>query len=141
MGENKMKVALTFVPNLWRIPQVCCNCGQNYSPLQQIALETIEHTSRSGKHWRNWKFNFPYCTNCLSESKKGTSLFSIVKKEHAPVEANFVQSKKYGKLFRKKEVKYLEFIFKNDRYGVLFKEANKDLLFDKHFAGLQASVK
>jgi len=52
-----------------------------------------------------------------------------------------VQSKKYGKLFRKREAKYLEFTFKNDRYGALFKEANKDLLFDKYFAGLQASIK
>lgn len=135
-----MKVELAFLPNLWRIPQVCCNCGQNYSSLQQIAIETIEHTNWSGKHWRNWKFNFPYCTNCSSESTKGTNLFSILKKEHAPVEANFVKSKKYGKLFRKKEAKSLEFIFKNDRYGALFKEANKDLLFNKYFAGLQASV-
>jgi hypothetical protein len=62
-------------------------------------------------------------------------------REHAPVEANFVQSKKYGKLFRKKEAKYLEFTFKNDRYGEMFKEINKELLFDKHFAGLQASIK
>ena len=136
-----MKVTLAFLPHQWRIPQVCCNCGQNKTHLQQVAIETIEHTDWTGKRWRNWKFNFPYCTNCLSESKKGTSLFSALKKEHAPVEADLVQSKKYGKLFRKKEAKYLEFTFKNDRYGELFQEANKDLLFDKYFAGLQASIK
>ena len=136
-----MKVTLTFVPSLWRIPQVCCSCGQHNPPLQQVPIESIEYTDRSGKSWRTWKVNFPYCTNCLTESKKGTSLFSALMREHAPVEANFVQSKKYGKLFRKKEAKYLEFTFKNDRYGELFKEINKELLFDKHFAGLQASIK
>ena len=68
-------------------------------------------------------------------------MFSALKGEHAPVEANFVRSKKYGKLFRKKEAKYLEFTFKNNSYGMLFKEANENLLFDKYFAGLQASVK
>lgn len=136
-----MKVTLAFLPHQWRIPRVCCNCGQNNPHLQQVAIETIEYTDRTGKRWRNWKFSFPYCINCLSESKKGTSLFSALKREHAPVEANFVQSKKYGKLFRKKEAKYVEFTFKNDCYGELFKEANKDLLFDKYFAGLQTSIK
>lgn len=136
-----MKVTLAFIPNLWRIPQVCCNCGQKNLALQQIPIETIEYTDWSGKRWRTWKFNFPYCTNCSPQSRKGTSMFSALKGEHAPVEANFVRSKKYGKLFRKKEAKYLEFTFKNNSYGKLFKEANENLLFDKYFAGLQASVK
>jgi hypothetical protein len=136
-----LKVTLAFLPNLWRIPQVCVSCGQQSPALQQIPIETIEYTDWSGKRWRNWKFNFPYCSNCSPLSKKGTSLFSALKGEHAPVEANFVQSKKYGKMFRKKEAKYLEFTFKNDRYGTLFKEANEDLLFDKYLAKLQESVK
>jgi hypothetical protein len=136
-----MKVTLAFLPHLWNIPRVCCNCGQNNPPIQQVAIETIEYTDQTGKRWRNWKFNFPYCTNCLSESKKGTNFISALRRQHAPVEANFVQSKKYGKLFRKKEAKYLEFTFKNDQYGELFKQANKDVLFDNYFAGLQASIK
>lgn len=136
-----MKVTLTFVPSLWRIPQVCCSCGHNNPPLQQVSVDPIEYTDRRGKSWRTWKVNFPYCTNCLTESRKGTGLFSALMREHAPVEANFVQSKKYGKLFRKKEAKYLEFTFKNDRYGEMFKEINRELLFDKHFAELQASIK
>ena len=136
-----MKVTLAFLPNLWRIPQVCCNCGQKNHALHQIPIETIEYTDWSGKRWTTWNFNFPYCNNCLPQSMRGTGLFSVLKGEHAPVEANFVRSKKYGKLFRKKETKYLEFTLKNDRYGNLFKEANENLLFDKYFAKLKESVK
>ena len=136
-----MKVTLAFLPNLWRAPQVCCNCGQSIPPLQQVPIKIIEYTDWSGKRWRTWQFSFPYCTNCISESKKGTNLISVFRRQHAPVEANFVQSKKYGTLLRKKEAKYLDFTFKNDQYGELFKEANKDLLFDKYFAELQASNK
>lgn len=136
-----MKVSLAFIPNLWHVPQICCNCGQNNPPLQQVPIETIEYTDWSGKRWRTWKFNFPYCLSCLSESRKGTSLISALRGQHASVEANFVQSKKYGRLLRKKEAKFLDFTFKNDQYGELFREANKDLLFDKYFAELQAQEK
>ena len=131
------KVTLAFLPHLWRIPQICCNCGQNSPPYNQADLLVIENLDWTGKRQRHWKFKFPYCMACVSESKKGQSLFSALKREHAAVEANFVQSKKYGGFLSKKEAKYLDFEFKNDHYATLFKEANKDLLFDDFFKKLQ----
>ena len=56
------------------------------------------------------------------------------------VEASTVQKKKYGKLFRKKELPYIEFEFQNNRYGELFKEANSNILFEKVLAELEKSV-
>jgi hypothetical protein len=137
---KSLKITLAFFPHLWRIPQVCCGCGRENVPLHQIPLDAIEYLD-SGRRYKTWYFNFPYCNNCSPQSKKGTSLFSALKGEHAPVEANFVLSKKYGKLFRKKKAQYLEFTFKNDSYGKLFKEANENFLFDKYFEKLKDSIK
>jgi hypothetical protein len=48
-----------------------------------------------------------------------------------------VLTKKYGKFLRKEEVNYVEFDFKNDQYGQLFKEANKELLLETYLAKVQ----
>ncbi len=77
----------------------------------------------------------------MSKAKKGTSLINTLKRQHAPVEAPFVQSKIYGKMLSKMEAKYVEFTFTNDTYAQLFKEANKDIIFDTFFKNLQASEK
>jgi len=52
-----------------------------------------------------------------------------------------VQTKKYGKLLRKKELEFAELNFTNDTYAHLFIEANKDTLLDNVLAELKKDLK
>ena len=127
-----MKVKLAFYPHLFRVPQVCCRCGEN-SPHGYDEVKITEFTDWTGKRWRTWTLKFPYCASCLSDLK-GRRFF---KGKARAVDASIIMTKKYGKLLRAKKLQYVIFDFKNDKYGELFKQANPDLLFDKILSDLK----
>jgi len=51
-----------------------------------------------------------------------------------------VQTKKYGKLFKRKELEFVELNFVNNKYAQLFIEANKDILLDNVLAELKKNL-
>jgi hypothetical protein len=56
------------------------------------------------------------------------------------VDDAMVQTKKYGKLFRRKELEFVELNFVNSKYAKLFMEANKDILLDNVLAELKKNL-
>ena len=131
-----MKVILAFNPHNFRVPPVCCRCGEN-PPQGYDEIKVMEFTDWSGKRWNTWTLKFPYCASCLSDLK-GRRLF---KGKARAVDVSNVMTKKYGKLLMKKKLSYVIFDFKNERYGELFKETNKDLLFEKVLSEMEAKEK
>jgi len=121
-----MKVSLAFYPARFKIPQICSRCAQN--PFFGYDEEkVIEYTDWSGKRWRTWTIRFPYCQSCL-ESLRKKKLF---KGKAKSVEVSIVETKKVGGFLKKKKIPYVTFDFKNDEYGRLFEEANRDILLGK----------
>ena len=57
------------------------------------------------------------------------------------VEDAMVQTRKYGKLFRRKELDFVELNFVNNEYAQLFIEANRNILLDKVLAELKDELK
>ena len=49
-------------------------------------------------------------------------------------------SVRYGRFFRKK-LEYVIFDFKNEKFGEIFKQVNRDILFDKVLSELKAKKK
>ena len=128
-----MKVKLAFYPSQFRIPQICSKCAKK--PLYGYdEVKVIEHTDWSGKKWITWTLKFPYCNSCLENLKKKR----LFKGKAKAVEGSVVETKKFGGFLKKKKLKYVTLEFKNDRYGQLFKQSNKDILFDKVFSELNS---
>lgn len=48
---------------------------------------------------------------------------------------------KYGKFFRAKKLSYVIFDFKNNKFGELFKQANREILFGRVLSELEAKGK
>lgn len=82
-------------------------------------------------------FKFPYCMSFLEDLKRR----KIFKGKARAVNVSNVMTQKYGRFLRKKSLPYLIFEFKNDKYGELFKEANKEILFEKVLSELKAKEK
>lgn len=129
-----MKVKLAFYPTRFRIPQVCSKCAKN-SPSGYDEVKVIENTDWSGKRWRTWTLKFPYCYSCLENLKKKR----LFKGKAKAVDVSVVETKKFGGFLKKKKLQYVTIEFKNDRYGQLFKQTNKDILFDKVFSELKSA--
>jgi hypothetical protein len=121
-----MKVSLAFYPTRFKMPSVCSMCAQN-PPSGYDEEKVMEYTDWSGKRWNTWTLRFPYCQSCL-ESLRKKKLF---KGKAKSVEVSNVETKKVGGFLKKKKIPYLTFDFKNDKYGQLFKEANRDILLDQ----------
>ena len=120
-----MKVKVAFYPALFKMPQVCSKCAQN-PPSGYDEEKVMEYTDWSGKRWRTWTLRFPYCQSCLEKLRK-----KIFKGKAKSVEVSNVETKKVGGFLKKKKIPYLTFDFKNDKYGQLFEEANRDILLDR----------
>jgi len=94
----------------------------------------MEFTDWSGKRWNTWVLKFPYCSSCLKDLKRR----KIFKGKARAVDVSNVMTKKYGKFLRAKKLSYIIFDFKNEKFGELFKQINRDILFDKVFSELKA---
>ena len=136
-----MKVKLAFYPHRLRVPQVCSRCASPNPPFQYVKEETTENLDWTGKRWRKWSFNFPCCMSCAGDEKKSKGMMGLLRGKKPAVATSIVQKKKYGKMFRKKELPFIEFEFQNEQYGELFKQANSDILFDKVLVELEEGVK
>jgi hypothetical protein len=106
-----------------------------------VKEETVEHLDWTGKRMRKWTFNFPCCMTCAGDEQKSKGVMDMLRRKTPAVTTSIVQKKKYGKMFRKKELPFIEFEFQNDRYGALFTQANSNLLFDKVLAELESGQK
>ena len=136
-----MKVKLAFYPQQFRIPQVCSKCASSNPPFQYVKEETVEHLTWSGKKFRKWTFNFPYCMSCARDEQKSKGVGGLLRRKTPAVTTSVIQNKKYGKMFRKKELPFIEFEFQNEQYGALFTQANSNILFNKVLAELEAGQK
>lgn len=130
-----MKTA--WYPWKFRIPQVCTKCGARNVPLQNIPTEVLKVNRISKTTYQNItsNINFPYCNECARRQPK--FLRSIRK---FGVDDAMVQTKKYGKLFKRKELEFVELNFVNNKYAQLFIEANKDILLDNVLAELKKNL-
>jgi hypothetical protein len=133
----KVKIALFFLRKSLLVPQVCCRCASNppYGYDQIDAL--VMGGTWGGKYKGKWTFKFPYCASCFEDLKRR----KIFKGKARAVDVSNVMTKKYGKFLRKKSLGYVIFEFKNDRYGEVFKQANKELLLEKVLSELGAKEK
>lgn len=120
------KVKIGFLTRDLSIPQVCCRCC---SPL--VAGTDIifnwQYLSWNAKRIVTWSFSFPYCKECLAKIKKRR----LFKGKDRAVGVSEIKVVGYGSLLRRKKLPYATFKFKNDKYGELFREANKDRLFEE----------
>jgi hypothetical protein len=129
----KVKVAWP-APGGLQIPRACANCGARNVPLQNIQTEVLEVT-RISHTWRRhytYHINFPYCQDCAKKEPRFLKSF-----RNFGVDASMVQTKKYGKLLRRKDLRFIELTFANDTYAQLFIEANKHALLDNVLAKLK----
>ncbi len=125
----KVNVAMYFLRRSIVAPQVCCNCLST-SVANHDKLLCLER-ERSFLH--TYTFSFPYCYSCYEDIMKR----KIFRDKARAVAVSNVLTKKYGSLLRKETLRYVEFSFKNDGYGQLFKEANKELLLENVLTELQ----
>jgi hypothetical protein len=128
----KMNVAFYFIRKTIVAPQVCCRC-LNSSVTNHDELLCLE---QKGHFLQSYKFKFPYCHSCYENIRKKR----LFKGKARAVDVSNVMTKKYGKILRKQTLSYVEFNFKNDQYGQLFKEANRELLLENVLAELQAQT-
>lgn len=56
------------------------------------------------------------------------------------VDDAMVQTKKYGKLFRREEIDFVDLNFVNNEYAQLFIEENRDILLDNVLAELKENL-
>jgi len=117
-----------------KIPNACCKCSQLY-PSELIEVRVSDFMGLAGIQQGEWIFRFPYCPICAREVKK-RSLFKGSAKA-VSIHRNWVRTKKIGSFLRKKKIEYIPFKFTNERYGQLFKEANKDILLEKAVSRLE----
>jgi len=75
--------------------------------------------------------------SCAGEERKSKGMMGMLRGKKPAVATSIVQKMKYGKMFRKKELPFIEFEFQNERYGELFKQANSDILFEKVLVELE----
>lgn len=127
-----MKVNLAFYPTRFKMPHVCSKCAAN-PPSGYDEEKVMEFTDWTGKRWRTWTLRFPYCQSCLETLRKK----KLFKGKAKSVEVSNVDTKKYGGFLKKKKIPYLIFDFKNEKYGRLFEEANRDILLDKVISQLK----
>jgi hypothetical protein len=132
----KLKVKLAFYPFRFRTPQICCKCAEN-PPHGYDEVKVTEFTDWTTKRWNTWTLRFPYCASCLTDIKKRR----IFKGKAKAVNVSIVMTKKYGKFLRAKRLQYVIFEFKNEKYGELFRQANRDILYEKVLAELEAKEK
>ena len=132
-----MKVKIAWYPWKIRIPQVCTRCGARNVPLQNIPTEVLKvnRISKTTYQHITSNINFPYCKECARRQPK--FLRSIRK---FGVDDAMIQTKKYGKIFRRKELEFVELNFVNSEYAQLFIEANKDILLDNVLAELKKNL-
>jgi hypothetical protein len=76
--------------------------------------------------------------SCAGDEQKSKGMMGLLRRKTPAVITSVVQKKKYGKMFRKKELPFIEFEFQNEQYGALFTQANSNILFDKVIAELEA---
>ena len=128
-----MKVNIAWNPLKLRIPQACANCGARNIPLQNIPTEVLKvnRISKTTHQHVTSHINFLYCQVC---AKKESGFLKSFRK--FGVDASMVQIKKYGKIFRKNELEFVELKFVNDSYAQLFIEANRDILLENVLAEL-----
>jgi len=122
-----LKVRIAWYPWKLRVPQVCANCGVGNVPLKEIPTEVLKVSRRSHTTYQHLTsyINFPYCQPCAA---KEPGVLKDLRKWG--VNASMVQTKKYGKLFRRKELEFVELSFANDGYAQLFIDENRELLLD-----------
>jgi len=75
--------------------------------------------------------------SCAGDEKKSKGMMGMLRGKKPGVATSIVQKMKYGKMFRKKELPFIEFEFQNEQYGELFKQANSDILFEKVLVELE----
>jgi len=129
-----LKVRIAWHPWKLQIPQVCANCGAGNVPLKEIPTEVLKVRSISkttAQHITS-TISFQYCQACAD--KKPGFLESF---RNWGVNASMVQTKKYGKLFRRKELEFIELNIASDRCAQLFVDANRDLLLDNILSELK----
>jgi len=117
------------------MPQICCRCAEN-PPQGYDEIKVIQNLDWTGKRWNTWVFRFPYCASCFRDLKKRR----IFKGKARAASVSNVMSVRYGRFLRKK-LEYVIFDFKNEKFGALFKQVNKDFLFDKVFSELKSKKK
>ena len=128
-----MKVVLAFYPIRFKMPQLCSKCAMN-PPSGYDEEKVMEFTDWSGKRWRTWSLKFPYCQSCLETLKKK----KLFKGKAKSIEvSSTVEMKKYGGFLKKKKIPYITLNFKNQKYGRLFEEANKNILLDQVISQLK----
>jgi len=137
-GSDKVKVKIAWYPWKLRIPQVCANCGARNVSLQNIPTEILKvnRISKTTYQHSTSNIDFPYCHDCAKREPRFLKSF-----RKFGVDASMVQTKKYGKLFRRKELEFTELNFANDTFAHLFIEANKDTLLDNVLAELKKDLK
>ena len=79
--------------------------------------------------------------SCAGEERKSKGMMGMLRGKKPAVATSIVQKMKYGKMFRKKELPFIEFEFQNEQYGELFKQANSDILFEKVLVELEEGEK
>lgn len=132
-----MKVKIAWYPWKFRIPQVCAKCGAGNVPLQNISTEILKvnRISKTTSQHVTSNINFPYCMEC---AKRQPKLLRSIRK--FGVDDAMVQTKKYGKLFRREELDFVDLVFANSEYALLFIEANRDILLDNVLAELKENL-
>ena len=132
-----MKVKIAWYPWKIQIPQVCAKCVARNVPLQNISTEILKvnRISKTTYQHVTSNINFPYCVEC---AKRQPKLLKSIRK--FGVDDAMVQTKKYGKLFRRKELDFVELNFVNSEYAQLFIEDNRDILLDNVLAGLKENL-
>ena len=132
-----MKVRIAWYPWKLRVPQMCANCGARNVPLQNIPTEVLKVNviSKTTHQHVTSNIDFPYCQACAKKEPRFLKSF-----RNFGVDASMVQTKKYGKIFRRKELDFIELNFANDTYAQSFIEANKDILLDNVLAELKKNL-
>jgi len=125
----RVEVAFHFIRQSIVAPQVCCSClSASVASHDEILCLEREHP-----FLRTYRFSFPYCYRCYENIARAM----LFKDRARAVAVSNVKKKGYGGLLGRKTLKYVEFSFKNDGYGQLFKEANRALLLENVLAELQ----
>ena len=134
---KKVKIKIAWHPGKIQVPQVCSNCGAENVPLQNIPTEVLkvnQISTTTSQHIKS-NINFPYCGACAKKEPGFLKDF-----RNFGVTASMVQTKKYGKLFKKQKLEFIDLTFVNEKYAQLFIEANKDLLLDNVLANLNKKL-
>lgn len=131
-----MRVDVVFdgQPLSIKVPQVCCMCAKA-PPYEYVEVKASDTIGPLVDKWVTLISRFPYCVAC-SAGLKGKLLFKE-KAKGVSVYKSWVRTEKIGQFLRKKKIKYIPFEFKNEEYGRLFKEANKERLLEKALAELK----